>query len=126
MPVRPTTNSNSAPTSASATGTRNSPAREYPPETYESAVEELEPEPLPLPSSSRIAGAEHFRRGSAPAFGPRKDLPSPPVGPVMPDFHDMVDHRRRVSAANADDAGVATVKRKTSVVKKFKDRVVKA
>jgi hypothetical protein len=44
----------------------------------------------------------------------------------MPDFHDMVDHRRRVSAANADDAGVATVKRKTSVVKKFKDRVVKA
>lgn len=56
---------------------------------------------------------------------PSKNLPQPPVGPVMPDFDDLV--RRRGSANNylsaeLDPAG-APVKRKTSVVKKLTGRV---
>jgi len=42
-----------------------------------------------------------------------KTLPTPPVGPVLPDFNDLMPVR-------ADDGGV---KRKTSVVKKLRERI---
>ena len=66
-----------------------------------------------------------------------KGLPTPPVGPVMPDFGDLVISRSgslRRSGANspslvpdmqAQQAGGGTVKRKTSMVKKLKDRMAK-
>lgn len=58
---------------------------------------------------------------------PSKNLPQPPIGPVMPDFEDLV-HARRGSASNylaAEVAPEAGIKRKTSVVKKIKERVTK-
>ncbi|GMK58878.1 hypothetical protein CspeluHIS016_0603200 [Cutaneotrichosporon spelunceum] len=51
---------------------------------------------------------------------PSKNLPQPPVGPVMPDFDDLVIGRGS-SPAKLEDA--APVKRKTSVVKKLTGRV---
>jgi hypothetical protein len=44
-----------------------------------------------------------------------------PVGPVMPDFDDLMPRRR---GSTAEPEGATGVKRKTSVVKRFKDRVV--
>lgn len=55
---------------------------------------------------------------------PSKNLPQPPVGPVMPDFEDLVSGRRSSSANNFLDEG-APIKRKTSVVKKLTGRVSK-
>ncbi|ORY27200.1 and other transporter-domain-containing protein [Naematelia encephala] len=43
-----------------------------------------------------------------------KRLPTPPVAQVMPNFNDLVDQPKR------DDAGL---RRKTSMVKKFRDRI---
>jgi hypothetical protein len=54
---------------------------------------------------------------------PSKNLPQPPVGPVMPDFEDLVIRGRRGSANLLDEG--APVKRKTSVVKKLTGRVSK-
>lgn len=62
---------------------------------------------------------------------PSKNLPQPPVLPVMPDFEDLVAARRRGSSskdylAEVEAApGAGNMKRKTSVVKKLKERVSK-
>lgn len=50
-----------------------------------------------------------------PAKTRTKTLPMPPVGPVLPDFDDLMPTR----TVSRDEG----VKRKTSVVKKFKDRM---
>lgn len=136
MPTSARSQPNSS-AAASGTGARNLPPKESPSNVYESPMEELEPvRPTPsymdsaaaVSSSSTGGGAaQHYRRGSAPAFAPRgsKDLPAPPIQPVMPDFGDLVS-RRRPSIADEMPGNAAGVKRKTSVVKKFKERVVKA
>lgn len=64
-------------------------------------------------------------------FGVPKDrvkgLPTPPVGPVLPDFDDLIrtTSRQRDTLAVGDEYGGASVKRKTSMVKKLKDKMVK-
>jgi len=61
----------------------------------------------------------HYRRPSTNNRG------HPPVGPVMPDFDDLVPRRRSSAQAYEPDPVGSNMKRKTSVVKKLKDRVVK-
>ncbi|WOO84412.1 uncharacterized protein LOC62_06G007932 [Vanrija pseudolonga] len=135
--------SNSASGSASASAnatTLSSPARERPEVTFDAPPngrhhtddqEELNPEPLsPLrdPTNGADFSLSGARRGSAPAqttnthaFGPKqKGLPLPPVGPVMPDFNDLVP--RRGSAVETTDSAV---KRRPSIAKRFKERVGK-
>lgn len=62
-----------------------------------------------------------------------KTLPTPPVGPVLPDFDDLMVSRKAsrspalpggggVGSGGGDEGGV---KRKPSVVKKLRDRMVK-
>ena len=53
-----------------------------------------------------------------------KTLPTPPVGPVLPDFEDLMATRKasRSPALANEESGV---KRKPSVVKKLRDRMVK-
>lgn len=53
-----------------------------------------------------------------------KTLPTPPVGPVLPDFEDLMVSRKasRSPALVNEESGV---KRKPSVVKKLRDRMVK-
>jgi len=62
----------------------------------------------------------------APAFPVNrvKNLPTPPVGPVLPDFEDLMVSRKasRSPALAPEESGV---KRKPSVVKKLRDRMVK-
>ncbi|KAL1406826.1 hypothetical protein Q8F55_006235 [Vanrija albida] len=134
----------SAPGSASASAaatTVSSPARERPEVTFDippngrhhahtDEQEELNPEPLsPLRDTNN--GGDYVssgRRGSAPvlqnthAFGPKqKGLPLPPVGPVMPDFNDLVPRRGSAVEATIDNG----VKRRPSIAKRFKERVSK-
>jgi hypothetical protein len=79
-------------------------------------------------------------RLQAPAFPPNnrvKNLPTPPVGPVLPDFDDLMVSRKASRSpvpptagsgsggAGAGGAEEGGVKRKPSVVKKLRDRMVK-
>lgn len=113
-PARHASGHNSGGNSGSNSGAYNTPNKELPnPVEYQ---EELNHEPLsPLPN------AGHFRRPSASNRGGH-----PPIGPVMPDFDDLAP-RRRASTQDAYEAEPipTTMKRKTSVVKKLRDRVVR-
>jgi hypothetical protein len=53
------------------------------------------------------------RTGNGKSATATKNLPTPPVGPVLPDFRDLMP-------ARADEGGV---KRKTSMVKKLRERI---
>lgn len=68
----------------------------------------------------------------APAFPVNrvKNLPTPPVGPVLPDFDDLMVSRRTsrspgIAGAGAGVEDPSAVKRKPSVVKRLRDRVAK-
>ena len=52
-----------------------------------------------------------------------KTLPTPPVAPVLPDFDDIIP-RRSSPGVNDDGSGVG-IRRKSSVVKKLRDRIAK-
>lgn len=94
-------------------------------------AEELDAEPLsPTGAYSQPTDLKSAMRrapppaptGSGPFAVRDKFLPQPPVGPVMPDFDDLAPRRRSSTTGFAE---AAQVKRKTSVVKKIKDRVGK-
>ncbi len=54
-----------------------------------------------------------------------KTLPTPPVAPVLPDFDDIVPPRRAFPEYTANEVMGGGVRRKGSVVKKLRDRIVK-
>jgi len=64
------------------------------------------------------------RQRKGTAINRVKTLPTPPVGPVLPDFEDLMVTRKasRSPALVNEESGV---KRKPSVVKKLRDRMVK-
>lgn len=83
-----------------------------------------------LLQSRRAHGRPAESNGRLPPFAANrvKTLPLPPVGQVMPDFDDIVTRRRGMSGTltpGTDDEGTGGVKRKTSIVKRLKDRMVK-
>ena len=77
-----------------------------------------------LVSESGGAGAGAGAGVVRPPVNRVKNLPHPPVGPVLPDFDDIIRTRPRGGSAgemlSAEDTGL---KRKTSLVKKFKDKM---
>jgi hypothetical protein len=85
------------------------------------------PPPISYPGSGATENLIDENDSLRPAFpsgsGRAKNLPTPPVGPVLPDFDDlMVTRKASRSPALAAEEGV---KRKPSVVKKLRDRMVK-
>lgn len=83
---------------------------------------------LPLQSRAYVRPAESSGRLPPFAANRVKTLPLPPVGQVMPDFDDIVTRRRGMSGTltpGTDEEGAGGVKRKTSIVKRLKDRMVK-
>ena len=80
----------------------------------------------------RALRKEQLAREQAENPAPRsadrvKTLPTPPVAPVLPDFADIVQPRQNSPPEGGIDerAGGGIVRRKASVVKKLRDRIVK-
>ena len=69
----------------------------------------------------RVETLAEAKKGGSQTRGGRlpKSLPTPPVGPVLPDFDDLMPTRTRSRGEPVDQG----VKRKASVVKKLKDRM---
>ncbi|WVR05295.1 hypothetical protein IAU60_002309 [Kwoniella sp. DSM 27419] len=62
---------------------------------------------------------------SAPAPARPKNLPTPPIAPVMPDFNDIVPPPRKNSPLEVPGDAHDGLKRKTSMVKKLRERIAK-
>jgi hypothetical protein len=83
------------------------------------------------PTENLIDENDQLRPPSRSRAGPTmnrvKTLPTPPVGPVLPDFEDLMVSRKasRSPALAAEESGNGGVKRKPSMVKKMRDRMVK-
>lgn len=82
--------------------------------------------PIKMPGAAEDNRAETLDEARPPAGagnGLRRPSTSQPAMPVMPDFDDIVSHRRRGSqSANVEPEPVG-IKRKTSIVKKLTGRV---
>lgn len=107
-PARQASGVSSANQSASNSGAYNSPAKETS-DPLELQTETL----LNSPPTSPID------RGTSPGYNKRQ----PPIGPVMPDFGDLA--RRGSQSLEQPEPNMSNMKRKTSVVKRLRDRVVK-
>lgn len=68
---------------------------------------------------------ESLRPPAFPAANRVKNLPTPPVGQVLPDFSDLMVNRRQSRSPGIETESSGSVKRKPSVVKKLRDRMVK-
>ena len=68
---------------------------------------------------------ESLRPPAFPAANRVKNLPTPPVGQVLPDFSDLMVNRRQSRSPGIEADSSGSVKRKPSVVKKLRDRMVK-
>ncbi|KLT43630.1 hypothetical protein CC85DRAFT_327175 [Cutaneotrichosporon oleaginosum] len=105
--------------SASANNSSHGHSASLPPEMTEEIVETVNGNGHGHSASAHL---EPYSYSSGGMRRPSKNLPQPPIGPVMPDFDDLVRGRR--GSANLLEEG-APVKRKTSVVKKLTGRVGK-
>lgn len=92
--------------------------------------ERLADEPSLYDRHARNGSSGGAGGGRLPPFAANrvKTLPLPPVGQVMPDFDDIVAGRTRngsLTPGTDEEGGGGGVKRKTSIVKRLKDRIVK-
>ncbi|BEI83623.1 hypothetical protein CcaverHIS002_0402270 [Cutaneotrichosporon cavernicola] len=113
----PSTAPGSGPVSkaGSATNSAHGHSASLPPELTEEIVENGNGH-----GHSLSTHLEPYTYSSGGMRRPSKNLPQPPVGPVMPDFEEFLPGRR--SSSNRADEG-EPMKRKTSVVKKLTGRV---
>lgn len=119
LPASPGSGHERAPSAGRSLSRGSNGARDSPTKGY---GDELEPVQYGAVEGADAREELETELPSRPAFPQHRSSSSHPVMPVMPEFDDL--HQTRSNSYYEPPAG-ADMKRKTSIVKRFKDKVAK-